>query len=70
MRRHDMQLGTYERSDGERFQITAQLFETPTTFDYWIAVYEVHHEAWERSHYKLNVPKKGDQAGESALQAN
>lgn len=55
---HDILLGTHERADGQRFELTARLFELPTEYDYWQATYDGKHEQWGHMRFVLTVPKK------------
>lgn len=55
---HDITLGTYQRSDGQQFKLTARLFELPAEYDYWQATYDGEHDQWGHMRFVLTVPKK------------
>ena len=58
MKHHDLQLGTFQRPDGERFQIKARLYEMPAEYDYWQVPFDVHHDQWGNMRFVLTIPKK------------
>jgi hypothetical protein len=55
---HDIGFGSYQRSDGQKFKLTARLFELPSECDYWQATYDVEHDQWGHMRFVLTVPKK------------
>lgn len=55
---HDISLGTHQRADGQRFKLTARLFELPAEYDYWQATYDAKHDEWGHLRFVLTVPKK------------
>lgn len=46
MPHQDLDLGTHQRPDGQRFKVTARLYETPAEYDYWQATYDAEHDQW------------------------
>lgn len=55
---HDISLGTHQRTDGQKFKLTARLFELPAEYDYWQATYDAEHDQWGHMRFVLTVPKK------------
>lgn len=55
---HKVNLGTYNRNDGETFQIDAKLFETPIECNYWLVYINADHKQWGNTPFKLMIPKK------------
>lgn len=55
---HDISFGTYERTDGQMFKLTAQLFELPPEYDYWQATYDAEHAQWGHMRFVLTIPKR------------
>lgn len=55
---HDIALGTYQRPDGQKFKLTARLFELPAEYEYWQATYDGEHDQWGHMRFVLTVPKK------------
>jgi hypothetical protein len=55
---HEIALGTYQRADGQKFKLTARLFELPAEYDYWQATYDGEHDQWGHMRFVLTVPKK------------
>lgn len=53
-----LDLGTHQRPDGQRFKVTARLYEMPAEYDYWYATYDADHNQWGRMHFVLTLPKK------------
>ena len=53
-----LDLGTHQRPDGQRFKVTAQLYEMPAEYDYWSATYDAEHDQWGHMRFVLTIPKK------------
>ena len=49
--RKTLSLGSYLRSDGQRFEIKALIYELPKGQDSWLVVYDAHHEEWGHSRF-------------------
>ena len=58
MPHQDLDLGTHQRPDGQRFKVTARLYEMPAEYDYWQATYDAEHDQWGHMRFVLTVPKK------------
>jgi hypothetical protein len=54
--RRTLSLGLYVRSDGQRFEIKALIYELPKGQDSWLVVYDAHHEDWGHSRFTLLIP--------------
>jgi hypothetical protein len=54
--RKTLSLGLYVRSDGQRFEIKALIFELPKGQDSWLVVYDAHHEKWGHNRFTLLIP--------------
>lgn len=54
----DLDLGMYQRPDGQRFKVMARLYEMPAEYDYWQATYDAEHDQWAHMRFVLTVPKK------------
>ena len=54
--RKTLSLGFYLRSDGQRFEIKALIYELPTGQDSWLVVYDAHHEEWGHNRFTLLIP--------------
>jgi hypothetical protein len=54
--RKTLSLGFYLRSDGQRFEIKALIYELPKGQDSWLVVYDAHHEEWGHSRFTLLIP--------------
>jgi hypothetical protein len=54
--RKTLSLGLYVRSDGQRFKIKALVYELPKGHDYWLAVYDAHHEKWGHNRFTQLIP--------------
>lgn len=55
---HSQNFGDWKRPDAEVFLISSVLYETPATYDYWMAKYDAHHKDWGHLHFTLIIPKK------------
>lgn len=62
----DIALGTYQRPDGQKFILTARLFELPAEYEYWQATYDGEHDQWGHVRFVLTVPKKTSSSVEFA----
>lgn len=54
----DIELGGHARADGQRFSISARLYEMPERFDYWHIPIDAHHAEWKHMRFVLVIPKK------------
>ena len=54
----DLDLGTYQRPDGQRFKVTVKLYAMPAEYDYWQAAFDAVHDQWGHMRFVLTVPKK------------
>jgi hypothetical protein len=52
-----LHFGTFKRPDGEVFEISARLYECPSEYDYWLAIFDVMHEKWKTLHITSFIPK-------------
>ena len=52
---HDITLGSYQRSDGQQFKLSARLFELPAEYEYWQATYDGEHDQWGHMRFVLTV---------------
>ena len=57
MPQHVTSFPALRRPDGEIFQISVTLYETPATMNYWRAHYVVTHARWGDMHFNLFAPK-------------
>jgi hypothetical protein len=58
MPRHDQSFGSFQRADGETFEVTGTIWESPPEYDYWLGFYEASHTKWGVIRMTLTVPKK------------
>ena len=59
MKKHPIHLGTFVRSiDGEVFDISGCLYESPPHVDFWTCNYVVANPQWGQVTYMLTVPKE------------
>jgi hypothetical protein len=58
MPRHDQSFGRFQRADGETFEVTGTIWESPPEYDYWLGFYEARHAKWGVIRMTLTVPKK------------
>jgi hypothetical protein len=54
--RKTLSLGFYVRSDGQRFEIKALIYELPKAQDSWLVIYDAHHEEWGHNRFTLLIP--------------
>lgn len=57
MRQHNGTLPAYKRHDGEIFDISYVLYDSPSGFDYWLVYYVTSHLKWGIMRFTLTVPK-------------
>jgi len=53
----EIELGTYQRPDGQHFIGRVVLFEFPDGYDYWQAAYDMAHGEWGHMRFVLTIPK-------------
>jgi hypothetical protein len=58
MPKHEISLGTFRRLDGETFEVAAQIYESPSTYDFWQIPIRVQHAKWQHMRFVATVPKK------------
>ena len=51
-----LSLGLYVRSDGQKFEIKALIYELPKGQDAWLVVYDTHHDKWGNNRFALLIP--------------
>lgn len=51
-------LGTFQRADGERFEISGVLHHTPSSHDHWVAVIDAKHQTWNHMAFSAFIPKR------------
>lgn len=57
---HPVTLGTHIRADGETFEVSAILLDSPPTLDFWQVPIDAAHATWGHRRFVLTIPK--DQA--------
>jgi hypothetical protein len=57
MKSSTLHFGTFKRPDGETFEISARLYECPSEYDYWLAIFDVLHKNWKTMHITSFIPK-------------
>lgn len=55
---HATNYGTFQRADKEQFTVTAILYESPDSYDYWLAKVAATHKNWGALYFTLTIPKK------------
>jgi hypothetical protein len=58
MPRHDQSFGSFQRADGETFEATCTIWESPPDYDYWLGFYEARHTKWVSIRMAPTVPKE------------
>lgn len=58
MPKHSLDFGFHKRLDGEIFALAGQLYESPSTIDFWLLPITATHEKWQVMRFTLMVPKK------------
>jgi hypothetical protein len=53
----DIFLGSLAHRDGGAFEVSAKLYLTPPAYNYWLAVFDAHHEAWGHMRFQAVIPK-------------
>ena len=57
MKSSTLHFGTFKRPDGGTFEISARLYECPSEYDYWLAIFDVVHKNWKTIHITSFIPK-------------
>lgn len=57
MKKHIANFGSWTRPDGEIFDISSTLYESPSDYDYWLAHYVAIHATWGTMRFTLTIPK-------------
>ncbi len=58
MPQHKIALGTHKRADGEAFEVSAVLYESPASIDFWQVPIDTQHATWGHMRFVLTIPKK------------
>ncbi len=57
MQNHHASYGKWKRGDNEEFDISAVLYESPATYNYWLVHYNGVHQHWGSMKFTLIIPK-------------
>ena len=52
-----LDLGRFKRPDEESVEIAARLYECPSEYDYWLAIFDIVHKSRKTMHMTSFVPK-------------
>lgn len=58
MSKMTLKIGQFRRGDGEKFELTAVLYQTPMEYDYWLCVFDAEHTEWGHLRFQAVIPKR------------